>query len=127
MSGPSERDEIAADRDALAVTEISEVLASWCSKSGDDMGHLLCGELVHRQHREQAEALMHWLAERDRRTAATAVREALGSDEEPDMLRAMLHDAADRLANPRHRGNEHAWPKHAAMFRHLAGRIERNQ
>lgn len=36
------------------------------------------------------------------------------------MLRARLRDAADRMANPQHRGNQHRWSTHAQMFRDLA-------
>jgi len=112
------------DRDALA-----EVLAAheaigwvdgWTCACGIDVG--LPPE--HQVHLADAILASDWLAQRDRRVAAEALREALDPQEDPDMLRAMLLDAADRLANPRHRGNEHAWPRHAAMFRHLADRIE---
>lgn len=126
MSGPSERDEITADREALA-----EVLLAVDTTPAERAGMPFpaVAYLIEANAGDFADAVLasEWLAERDRRTAVTAVREALGSDEEPDMLRAMLLDASDRLANPRHRGNEHAWPKHAAMFRHLADRIERGE
>ncbi len=55
---------------------------------------------------------------------AATIREALGSTESPDVLRAMLLDAADRLGDPWHKGNAHAWPKHAEMFRRLAERVD---
>lgn len=55
----AERDEAIAalervrDRDWLA-----DVLASRCSKSGDNMSHVLCGELVHRQHHDEADVII---------------------------------------------------------------------
>lgn len=40
------------DRDRLAA-----VLTARCSKSGDNMSHALCGELVHRQHYDEADTI----------------------------------------------------------------------
>ena len=36
---------------------LADVLASRCSKSGDNMSHALCGELVHRQHYDEADTI----------------------------------------------------------------------
>lgn len=65
-------------------------------------------------------------AERERWLGALGVRERdsqrpLGWGSE--MTAAMLLDAADRLANPRHRGNQLSWPRHAQMFRALASLV----
>jgi hypothetical protein len=42
---------------------------------------------------------------------AAVLRKVLDSDENDEMLCAQLLDAADRLGNPQHRGNRHAWPE----------------
>ncbi|GEB17194.1 hypothetical protein GUY44_12030 [Pimelobacter simplex] len=68
-----------ADSEAQAArTDLADLLASWCSKSGHNMGHLLCGELVHRQHYEEADLILasSWLADHDRQIAERALAEA---------------------------------------------------
>lgn len=59
-----------------------------------------------------------------REAEAKVLREALGSTESPELLCARLRDAADRLENPRHRGNQFPWPEHSRMFRSLAAAIK---
>ena len=57
---------------------------------------------------------------RPKATLAGGLMAALGSTESRDIVAAMLLDAADRLDDPQHRGNQYRWSKHAAMFRNLA-------
>lgn len=57
--------------------------------------------------------------------AGDAALSALGSKESPETVVAMLMDAADRMDNPQHKGNQHRWPEHAAMFHNFAGAIAR--
>ena len=59
-----------------------------------------------------------------RRSLREILCEAIGEDVSPDILAAMLHDGADRFANPEHKGNKVRWPQHADMLRALARALE---
>lgn len=98
MSGPSERDEIAA---VLAKTLYEHSAASTFDAT--------CGTCVReREHaRTLSGPLLDWLAERDRRTAATALR---------------------RFADRFRVGDSNPWALHVrARARRTADRIERGE